>query len=127
MSLRWVAIAILMFTSTPTHAFDDKGFCVAAKQLEIAAAKDVGIWVDRVTRNAGMKVVCDRKMIEFSRFTYIESSSMTENWKAAKSSEWNASHCSSTLWSDAIANGWIVLLNISSADGGRASFKAQCP
>jgi hypothetical protein len=103
-----------------------KDFCVAAQQLEIAAARDVGIWVDRVTRNAGMRVVCDKKLIEFTRFTYIGSSSMTESWKAARASEWNAFHCNNPLWNDAIANGWTVLLNVSSVDGGRASFKVQC-
>jgi hypothetical protein len=70
--------------------------------------------------------VCDKKLIEFTRFTYIGSSSMTESWKAARASEWNAFHCNNPLWNDAIANGWTVLLNVSSVDGGRASFKMQC-
>jgi hypothetical protein len=126
MMLRWVGIAVLICASTPTLAFDDKSFCVAVQQLAIAAEKDIGIWVDRVTRNAGMHVLCDRKVVESTRFTYLPSSSMTEQWKAAKASEWNASQCSSALWREAIGNGWTVLLYVASADGGRATLKAQC-
>ena len=126
MTLRPIAIAALLGASTPSVAFDDGSFCVAAQQLAIAAEKDIGIWVDRVTRNAGMRVVCDRKVVESTRFTYLPSSSMTEHWKAAKASEWNASQCSSALWREAIDNGWTVLLQVASPDGGRATLKAQC-
>jgi len=126
MTLRRVGIAALICASTPTLAFDDKSFCVATQQLAIAAEKDIGLWVDRVTRNAGMNVLCDRRVVESTRFTYLPSSSMTERWKAAKASEWNASHCNSALWREAIDNGWTVLLYVASADGGRVMLKAQC-
>jgi hypothetical protein len=56
-----------MFASTPVLAFDDKGFCVAVQQLVHAAEKDIEVRIDRVTRNAGMVVACDRKVIEFRR------------------------------------------------------------
>jgi hypothetical protein len=126
MTLRRVGMAVLICTSTPTLAFDDKSFCVAAQQLAIAAEKDIGIWIDRVTRNAGMNVLCDRKVVESTRFTYLRSSSMTERWKATKASEWNATQCNSALWREAIDNGWTVLLHVASPDGGRATLKAQC-
>ena len=126
MALRRVAIALLICTSTPTLAFDDNDFCVAAQQLAIAAEKDIGNWVDRVTRKAGMNVLCDRKIVESTRFTYLSASSMTESWKAAKASEWNVSQCSSALWREAIDHGWTVLLHVASSDGGRATLKAQC-
>ena len=126
MTLRRVAIAALLGASTPSVAFDDRSFCVAAQQLAIAAEKDIGIWVDRVTRNAGMRVVCERKVVESTRFIYLPASAMTEHWKAAKASEWNASQCSSALWREAIDNGWIVLLQVASPDGGRTTLKAQC-
>lgn len=126
MPLQRAAIAALLLASTPVLAFDDKGFCVVARQLAHAAEKDVGIWIDRVTRNAGMAASCDLKVIEFTRFTYIASTSMTAGWKAARSSEWNASLCSSPLWREAIDNGWTVALAVSSVDGSRATFKAQC-
>jgi hypothetical protein len=126
MTLRWVGIAVLIWASTPTLAFDDKSFCVAAQQLAIAAEKDIGIWVNRVTRKAGMNVLCDRKVVESTHFTYLPASSMTERWKAARASEWNASQCSSSLWREAIDNGWSVVLQVASSDGGRATLKAQC-
>jgi membrane protease subunit (stomatin/prohibitin family) len=126
MRLLRAAIAILPATFAPALAFDDNQFCVAARQIAIAAEKDVGIWIDRMTRNAGMSVACEKKVAEFTRFSYVTSAAMTPDWKAARSSEWNAAHCNSLLWREAIDNGWTVVLNIATADGGRAAFKAQC-
>jgi hypothetical protein len=126
MKLVWAAIAILSTTLAPAIAFDDAHFCVAAQQLAIAADKDVGIWIDRQTRNAGTVVTCDKKLVEFTRFTYIASASMTNDWKAAKAADWNATQCNSPVWREAIGNGWTVALNLAAADGGRAVFKAQC-
>jgi hypothetical protein len=51
---------------------------------------------------------------------------MTAEWKAARAAEWSKAQCASDVWSDAIANGWAIILDIASADGGKASFKAQC-
>ena len=56
--------------AAPAFAFQDREFCVVAQQLAAAAEKDVGVWIDRTTRNAGMTVACDRKIVEFTRFTY---------------------------------------------------------
>jgi hypothetical protein len=119
-------VAILPAMPVSAVAFDDKLFCVAAQQLAIAVSKDVGNWMDRVTRNAGMAVACDSRIVEFTRFAYIVSASMTDHWKSDKASEWNASQCSSRLWKEAIGNGWSILLSIAAADGSRATFKAQC-
>ena len=124
-STRWPAIALLPLTLAPALAFDDTQFCVAAKQVAIAADKDVGIWIDRNTRNAGMAVNCDRKVVEFTRFAYIASASMSDHWKTLKASDWNATQCKSVL-REAIDNGWTVILNVATADGGRATFKARC-
>ena len=63
----------LLLGMAPALALDDKEFCVSAQQLAIAAEKDVGVWIDRVTRNAGMVVSCDRKTVQFTRFTYSPS------------------------------------------------------
>jgi hypothetical protein len=126
MRLLAAGMAILLATLSPALPFEDLQFCVAAQQLAVAADKDVGIWIDRVTRNAGMSVACDSKLVEFTRFAYIGSPAMTADWKAARSSEWNAAHCNSLLWKEAIDNGWAVVLNVATADGGRATFKAQC-
>ena len=126
MKLLCAAIVMLLATLATAGAFDDANFCVAAQQLAIAGDKDVGIWIDRQTRNAGTAVACDRKLVEFTRFTYISSASMTDVWKAAKAADWNAAQCSSPIWKEAIGNGWTVALHLATADGDRATFKAQC-
>ena len=116
----------LLLGLAPALALDDKDFCVSAQQLAIAAEKDVGVWIDRLTRNAGMVVACDRKTIQFTRFTYAPSASMNDAWKASKGADWNAVHCNSRIWNEAIANGWKIVLSQTAADGGQVTITAQC-
>jgi hypothetical protein len=120
------AVCCLLLGAAPAAALDDRDFCVLAQQLAIAAEKDVGVWIDRVTRNAGMAVSCDRKTVEFTRFTYAPSSSMNDAWKQSKAADWSATHCSSRVWGEAIRGGWKVVLSQTSADGGQVTITAQC-
>jgi hypothetical protein len=111
---------------TPALAFDDGDYCVLAQQLAIAAEKDIGIWIDRTTRNAGMVVSCDRRIIEYRRFTYSSAASMTDAWKARTGADWNRTHCGSAVWKDAIGRGWKITLSETAADGSSITFTAQC-
>jgi hypothetical protein len=118
--------AVAASGAAPAQAFDDRDICVLAEQLAQAAERDVGIWIDRLTRNAGMVVSCKQMTIEYRRFSYAPSTAMTAAWKARKGADWNATHCASAVWKDAILHGWKVMLSETSADGGQASFTARC-
>lgn len=117
---------ILAAAPTLTSAFSDQDFCSAARQFAAAIERDVGIWVDRTTRNAGVGVFCERKSVEFWHFTYISSASMDEAWQRRKAGDWNTKQCASLTWGDAIRNGWRIDLVITSADGRRVAFAARC-
>jgi hypothetical protein len=119
-------LALWLAVPAPAFAFDDDDFCVAAKQLAIAADKDIGVWVDRVTRSAGMVVSCDKKTIEFRRFTYTPTTAMDSTWKERKAAEWNGTHCASMLWKQAVRNEWKVVLSVTAFDGGNVSLNARC-
>ena len=123
---RWAAVAILSPALSPAFAFDDREFCLATQLLAIAADKDVGLWIDRVTRNAGMVVSCERKFVEFKRFVYPSSASMNEAWRERNAAAWNATHCKSPIWSDAIRNGWKIVLVVTSADGRQVTLSTRC-
>jgi hypothetical protein len=128
---RWVwsllsIIALVAAPGGPVVAFDDADFCVAIKQWAAATDGDVGVWVDRKTRNAGVMVVCDRKLVEFRRFTYSPSSSLDGAWRASKAAEWSGAHCGSPLWTQAIRNNWKIALSVTAADGGHVLLHAEC-
>jgi hypothetical protein len=123
--LSLVAAAYVM-AAAPAHAFEDGDFCVAARQFALAAEKDVGLWIDRATRDAGMVVFCEKNSVEFKRFTYLPSVAMNDTWKEQQATAWNASRCTSAVWSEAISYGWKIVLNITSADGRQVSLAAQC-
>jgi hypothetical protein len=124
--LLWAAVAFLPTAPIPVLAFDDKQFCGAVRQLAVAAEQDVGLWTDRTTRNAGISVSCDRKLVEFRRFTYAPSASMDDAWRERNAEQWNATHCNNTIWSEAIRNSWNIALVVSAADGGQVRLRAQC-
>ena len=107
-------------------AFDEKAFCAAAQQLAFAANQDIGLGLDRTTRNGGMTVSCDARVVEFNRFTYAPSGSMNESWKRPEAQAFNATHCNNPIWQDAIANGWRIALTVTAADGARLTIDARC-
>jgi len=121
-----LALGCLLIGAAPAAALDDRDFCVVAQQLAVAAEKDIGVWIDRVTRSAGMLVLCDRKTVQFTRFTYAPSASMNDAWKQSKAADWSATHCSSPVWGEAVRGGWKIVLSQTSADGGQVSVTAQC-
>jgi hypothetical protein len=118
--------ALLLAAAAPASAFSDPEFCIVAQQLATATQGDVGVWIDRQTRNAGMAVSCDRRTVEFTRFTYAPSVSMDQAWQQRKAADWNAVHCASPVWSEAVRSGWKVVLIQASADGGRVTIAAEC-
>jgi hypothetical protein len=120
------AFVCMFMAPAPAVAFDDQEFCAAAEQLALAAERDVGLWLDRITRNAGMRVFCDRKVIEFQRFSYLPSTSMDGAWTQRKAAEWSAAQCNSPVWTEASLNGWKITLHLTAADGGQVSLVAQC-
>ena len=107
-------------------AFDDGDFCAAVKQLAAAADGDIGVWLDRKTRSAGMVVACDRKTVTFRRFTYTPTAGMDATWKERTAAEWNGTQCASRLWAQAIRNDWKVALSVTAFDGGNVSLDATC-
>ena len=121
-----MAVAILSLALMPASAFDDREFCVAAQQIAMAAEKDVGLWIDRITRSAGMVVSCDRKLVEFKRFTYASAASMNDAWRERNAAEWNATHCKSPICGDAISNGWKIVLVVTATDGRQITLSTRC-
>jgi hypothetical protein len=117
---------VTMALAGPAAAFDDEDFCAAAKQLARASEADVGTWIDRMTRNGGVRVACETRVVEFLRFTYEMPSTTDSAWKARAAQGWNSARCASPLWREAVLNGWKVTLSIWSARGDRFSFEAAC-
>jgi hypothetical protein len=117
---------VVLGLPTAAPAFQDREFCVVAQQFAAAAEKDIGVWIDRTTRSAGMTVLCDKKTVEFTRFTYAPSASLDQAWKERNTARWSSVQCASAVWSEAIRNGWKIVLSQNSADGGKVLIAAHC-
>jgi hypothetical protein len=114
--------ALAAAASTDAHAFDSNQFCQAVNQLVRAAAGDVGTWVDRTTRNDGVEIACDRKLVHFKRSSSAPVGTLRGSWREAKTREWQGAYCASPIWREAVDNGWLISTTVTTTTGERIWF-----
>jgi hypothetical protein len=103
----------------PALAFDNTQFCLAVREITRYAEGDVGTWTDRVTRNDGVEVACERKLVHFKRYFRAPAGSLQDAWKDRKVEEWQSAYCQRSIWREAVDNGWIVASTITTSTGER--------
>jgi hypothetical protein len=114
------ASAALAVAGTPSWAFDDAEFCVAAREHVRALAGDVGTWTDRFTRNDGVDIGCDLKTVHFKRYYKAPASALRDaQWKERQAEVWESATCNRSMWRDAVGNGWVVSATVTTSSGER--------
>jgi hypothetical protein len=111
------AAAGLAAGGMPALAFDDRQFCVAAKEFVRAVAGDVGTWTDRQTRNDGVDVGCDTKVVHFKRHYSAPASALREGWRERQAANWESAYCKRSIWREAVDNGWVVSATVTTVTG----------
>jgi hypothetical protein len=111
--------------SAPSHAFDNTQFCQAARQLTRAEVRDVGTWINRTTRNDGVELFCDRKIVHFKRYASTPGSGLREAWRDTKTEEWRSIKCANAMWREAVENGWLVAATVTTVTGEKVWFACQ--
>src|SRR5262245_41410338 len=107
-----VTAAFLAVRADPARAFDDAQFCVAAKEFIRSTMGDVGTWTDRLTRNDGVEVGCEQKVVHFKRHYNAPASALNEAWRVRQAELWEGSYCKRSIWREAIDNGWVVSVTL---------------
>jgi hypothetical protein len=100
-------------------AFDDAEFCVAAKEFIRSATGDVGTWTDRVTRNDGVEIGCDKKVVHFKRYYSAPASALREGWRERQAESWESAYCRRSIWREAVDHGWVVSVTVTTVTGER--------
>ncbi len=113
------AAALLAVWAGPARAFDDAQFCVAVKELIRSAVGDVGTWTDRLTRNDGVEIGCDRKVVHFKRHYSAPASALGAGWRERQAELWEGTYCKRSIWREAIENGWVVSATLTTVTGER--------
>jgi hypothetical protein len=98
-------------------AFDNTQFCQAATHLARVAAGDVGTWVDRTTRNDGVEIACDRKVVHFKRYFSAPATSLRDAWQERRAQQWEDAYCKRSIWREAVDNGWVVSATVTTVTG----------
>jgi hypothetical protein len=111
--------------SSSSHAFDNTQFCQAVGQFTRAATRDVGTWINRTTRNDGVEVFCDRKLVHFKRYVSTPGSGTRDAWRESKTEEWRNITCTNALWREAVDNGWIISATVTIVTGEKVWFACQ--
>ena len=114
-----LAAALLAAWGGPASAFEDAQFCVAVKEFARAAAGDVGTWTDRRTRNDGVDIGCDRKVVHFKRYYSAPASALRDAWRERQAETWESAYCTRSIWREAVDNGWIVSATVTTVTGER--------
>ena len=114
--------ALAAAVTSSARAFDNTQFCQAVTQMVRAAAGDVGTWVDRSTRNDGVEIVCDRKLVHFKRTSNAPAGTLRGNWREAKTQEWRGAYCANPIWREAVDNGWLISATVTTTTGERIWF-----
>jgi hypothetical protein len=113
------AAVVLAVWASPARAFDDAQFCVAVKEVIRSATSDVGTWTDRMTRNDGVEIGCDRKVVHFKRYYSAPASALREGWRERQAASWESAYCKRSIWREAIANGWVISVTLTTVTGER--------
>src|SRR5215470_7059559 len=116
------ASAALAAINSGARAFDNTQFCQAVTQMVRAAAGDVGTWVDRSTRNDGVEIACDRKLVHFKRTSNAPAGTLRGGWREAKTLEWQGAYCANPIWREAVDNGWVISTTVATTTGERIWF-----
>ena len=103
---------------TSAHAFEDSQFCLAIREMTRSAA-DVGTWHDRVTRNDGIEISCERKLVHFKRHYSVSAGALQGPWKERKAREWEGTTCNRSLWRGGSGNGWGISGTVATLTRGR--------
>jgi len=111
--------------SAPAAAFDSAQFCKAVTQVVQAASGDVGTWLDRTTRNDGVEIFCNRKLVHFKRYSNTPASALRGQWKDAKTEEWRSAYCAKPMWREAADNGWIISATVATVTGEKVGLACQ--
>ena len=104
---------------SPSLAFEDSQFCLAVREIIRSARTDVGTWADRFTRNDGVEIICERKLVHFRRYYGAPASALREAWKERKAEEWESGYCKRPMWSEAVENGWTISATVTTITGER--------
>jgi hypothetical protein len=110
-------IALAGATGARAQSFDNTQFCLAVREITRYAQGDVGTWTDRVTRNDGVEVVCERKLVHFKRYFKAPSGALRDTWKETRTQDWESTYCQRPIWRQAVDNGWIVSATVTTSTG----------
>jgi len=100
-------------------AFDDAQFCVVVKEFVRSATGDVGTWTDRLTRNDGVEIGCERKLVHFKRYYSAPASALRDAWQERQAQNWESAYCKRSIWREAVDHGWIVSATVTTVTGER--------
>jgi hypothetical protein len=119
-----VGLAAALLLGDPALAVNSEQTCQAATLMARAVNADIGVWLDRQTRNDGVDVICPIRTVRFKRFLNLRT--LEADWRQRRQEDWSRANCADRVWRPAIDEGWIIMASFTTASGERADLIAVC-
>ncbi len=119
----------LIFLNTNAWAdeFNEEVFCNYMKDFSQKVNSEGPVWVDHATRQDGVAVICNTKIVEYKKFMNVSSADLRVGWQERKQEQLNDIHCTDdSPFRQAIDNGWNIKMLLTFIDGKTARFTAYC-
>lgn len=127
-----VALSLLQSPSAQSHtpvdygALTDAQHCDQLTRLIANVTARLPIMIDTNTREDGLVLLCEARILTTNRSISSNLSDLPENWRLRKQSEWDDEICRSSVFGALVRRGWRVTQNISFQSGERISICAHC-
>ncbi|MBX9726688.1 MAG: hypothetical protein K2X09_05425 [Rickettsiales bacterium] len=116
---------VVLCSPATALSFDDAGYCEGMQKLQMKVNADSGAMLDAYTRNDGVSVLCNTKVVEFKKSLLTNSTDLREGWQERKASQWDKIYCEMPAL-EAIKSGWTIGFSLVTKDGVRFWHKAEC-
>ena len=119
------ALPLLLVIATPCFSLSEAEFCALLSDFAIKQNVAKGEMIDAITRNEGMSVSCDTKIVDFKKSAALTSPELYLR-RSGIQKQWNQHYCTNKEWTPIFAAGWSASTTIAALDGKSLTVTAEC-
>lgn len=121
-----LVIILCLATFQSAYALDEAAFCKEMESTAKTINAEKGKQIDKVTKNDGMDVSCKDKRVISKQAVQTPKTELKDDAAQQMQKQWNGNFCGSPHFSDAIKNGWTMVMRMTFKGGQTHEITAQC-
>lgn len=121
-----IAVGGLLLPLPAKAQYSNEHFCQVLEQIQKDLQEHIDTTMDPVTKIDDMIVLCDTKVLVFKKYLASAAEHLRAGWQEHKQAQWNDLYCNDAITSAAIADGWTIATELTTTDGKRLWYTAEC-